>query len=140
MALFSPLLLFSVMWPNPESARSLLYRHQTITTPSSNWWEDLTDVYQSEGYRALDAMVGGLTKYDIVASIRGDGYSALERREHWFFHIVNYNLPPSERVADKNAYVIGYIPGPRKPQHDWFQDFFVAHGRHATATPNWISI
>ncbi|PPR05894.1 hypothetical protein CVT24_006642, partial [Panaeolus cyanescens] len=62
---------------------------------------------------------------DIALGLSTDGFGPHRRRKKtcWPIILVNYNIPPSERVQKRHVIHIGTVPGPKKPQ-DWDSYFW----------------
>jgi hypothetical protein len=108
---------------SPVTATKMRYRHG-YNNPN----ETYSDIFDSDHYKELhtcSVRVDGKLmpfkffseEHEIALGLSVDGMCPFKRRKNtcWLLLIINYNLPPDERMKIDNLICIGVIPGPKCP-------------------------
>lgn len=110
---------------NKARAELMKYRAEVHThTPGF-----MTDIFDSSLYRELlekrVSVDGEELPYchfsdsrDIALGLSTDGFAPFKKRKQttWPIMLVNYNLPPEDRVQNNKFIPLAVVPGPRKPK------------------------
>ena len=109
----------------PRTAEKLQYRHNYKRDNSV-----IQDIFDGDRYHQLCqtyvSIDGKRQPYkffedprEIALGLSADGMCPFKRRKHscWPLILLNYNLPPDERIHLGNILCVGVIPGPKSPKH-----------------------
>ncbi|EUC62864.1 transposase family Tnp2 protein [Rhizoctonia solani AG-3 Rhs1AP] len=107
----------------PEMAEKMRYRHNYVNLNGT-----MADIFDSAHYKKLrrtKVVIEGQQQpylffeeeHEIALGLAADGMCPFKRRKNscWPLMLVNYNLPPDERIHIDNLICIGVVPGPKCP-------------------------